>query len=152
MKIYLKRNIIIITIGLIFGMLLISSCGKKIIDYADIEGEFYFINQTNHTIKIVNPIQEFNVVNGQTNLIKHQQGGVKTVNSSSYSDPFTYGMASKDKKILIKINNKCENATSSSEHSILNINNYVAERIGERTYKFTYTFTEADYNRAVGCP
>lgn len=139
-------------ISMLFIMPMISSCGKKIIDYADIEGEFYFVNQTNYTIKVVNMQQEFNVVIGQTNLIKHLQGGLKTVNPSSYSDPFTYGMAPNDKKILIKINNKCENVTLNSEHSILNINSYSAEKLGERKYKFTYTFTEADYNRAVTCP
>lgn len=139
-------------LAIIFSISLISSCGKKIIDYADIEGEFYFVNQTSYTIKIVNLQQEFNVITGQKNFIKRYQGGSKTVNASSYSDPFTYGMAPNDKKILVKINNKCENSTPTSIHSLLNINSYVSEKIGERKYKFTYTFTEADYNRAVTCP
>lgn len=137
--------------GFLFSLILIPSCGKKIIDYADIEGDFYFINPTNYTVKIVNFQQDFNIISGELKLINHKQGGLKTVTPISYTDPFTYGMAPNDKKLQLKIGNRCENATLNSQHSILNINSYVAEKLGERKYKFTYTFTEADYNRAIIC-
>lgn len=32
------------------------------------------------------------------------------------------------------------------------LKNHTAERVSDVTYKFTYTFTEADYNRSVNCP
>lgn len=56
--------------------------------------------------------------------------------------------------INIKFNgNRClSNQVATSEHSPLNIKNYVVENIDKYTYKFTYTFTEADYDRAITCP
>ena len=57
-------------------------------------------------------------------------------------------------EIIIKFNDvKCLiNVKENDRNSIRDIKNFVAERINNNTYKFTYTFTEADYNRASTCP
>lgn len=56
--------------------------------------------------------------------------------------------------ITIKFdNNKCLiNQTIDSMHRVLDIKNFAAEKVDRFTYNLTYTFTEADYNRATTCP
>jgi len=123
------------------------SCNKKT-EYAQL-GEFWFINQTNYNITYKQGFEKFNVMANSSTLIKDTQDAVKKVEPNKFHAPFrSIGLP-----VVIKFNQiKCLEIDVNSEHSILDIKNYLAEKLSERKYKFTYTFTEADYNRAVACP
>jgi hypothetical protein len=128
-------------------------CGKKLIDHAKI-GEFVFINQTSYAITYEVKIGKYNILpHSTTTVIDTQDSGI-TAEANDYSSPFNeeYMVASIDPLVVRFDQTKCWMVNRNSDHSLLNIKSYVAEKLGDRKFKFTYTFTEADYNRATICP
>lgn len=140
-----------LTLG-VFSILTLSFSCKKIVEYVQY-GEFYFINETDHAIVYDLPVRGFNVDARSKIIIKQtQQGAKKESNVETYENPILYTIGDID-FITIRFDNKrCLKLTKESEHSPLNNKNYIAEKIDAKSYKFTYTFTEADYERAVSCP
>lgn len=115
--------------------------------------EFYLINQTNHLIKLDYPSYQFTIEPGKTFVIKDEQDGGKASTAEPYlNNPIPNLLNIGERKVMIKIGNKCFVSTDNSEHSLINMKSYVGEKLGERWFKFTYTFTEADYERATACP
>lgn len=111
--------------------------------------EFIYINTTNHIISFVTPTgNSFNLLSMKKHQINENQPAPKRIGFETYRTPYV-----NSNSIVLKFNgDKCLTMTNSSENSILNISHYSAVKIDEKTYRFTYTFTEADYNRAVTCP
>jgi len=138
-------------IGLIINSLFFQSCGKIRKEYNQV-AEFVYVNQTNYTIKFDNGALTIIIKPKENILFKVADGANEVVNESSFKNtpkPFdTYG----NYKLVYFDSLKCLDISQEMEHNPTDLKNYVAERISERTYKFTYTFTEADYNRAVTCP
>ncbi len=140
-------------IGLLISLLVLNSSCNKIREYAEF-GVFNFVNQTKYKITFstkASPTvyEKFSILPNSTTTIEDTQDGVKEVNSSTFHSPLIGFVP----PIVVKFDNiKCLEITSVSEHTPLDIKNYVAEKLGERKYKFTYTFTDADYNRATTCP
>jgi len=126
------------------------SCGK-ISEYAQ-NAQFYFINDTDYKIKLINQYREYVFLPRQTTVINDEQVGDGNVDVEDFRDIFTDDISLKGKELIFQIGDKCLKYTTNSERSIINLKNYSAEKINKITYKFTYTFTEADYNRAVTCP
>lgn len=128
-------------------LLLISSCKK----YYDKTGHFVFVNKTSHSITYPTLFEEYNILPNSTIIIKQSQDGTKSLDVSSYFSPFL--MRTKG-PITIKFDaNKCLlNSSSNTIHSVLDIRSFEAEKVDKFNYKFTYTFTEADYIRAIACP
>jgi hypothetical protein len=142
-----------LTLGLVFNIILISSCSKKFVNPAR-DADFHFINMTDKNISYEVGLEKFNLKPSETITIGQSQddSGLE-LSPSSYSNPFRELMTPQDKDIIIKFNvNKCWTTAVGTDHSPLDIKNYTSEKLGERKYKFTYTFTEADYNRAITCP
>ena len=146
----MKQNSIwmrFLALGIIISLtLFINSCQK--VNHGQF-AEFHFVNKTNHTITYNKPFEKYNVAAMSTTIVKESQSAGKNVTAESYHRPFMeFG------GIVLKFDqDKCIiDHPLDSPNSIINLKNYVAEKIGDRTYKFTYTFTEADYNRAVTCP
>lgn len=112
-------------------------------------GEFLYVNSTNHTINILTPhVNSFSLFGLKTHVMKQNQVAGKKVAPETFRNPFT-----NSNSLVIQFDgNRCLTMTNLSDHSLLNISHYSAEKIDDRTYKFTYTFTEADYNRATTCP
>ncbi len=83
--------------------------------------------------------------------MRYEQDSGKEINPKNFIPPL---MIVSNGGLTIRFNQtRCLVTTFYTEHSPLNINSYSNEgKIGESTYKFTYTFTEADYNRATTCP
>ncbi len=110
------------------------------------DGEYVYINSTNHIISFLTPhFNSFNLLGLKTHLIKEYQVAGK---KGTLRTPFN-----NSNSLVIQFDgNKCLTMTNLSENSLLNINHYSVEKIDDWTYKFTYTFTEADYNRATICP
>lgn len=139
-------------IGLLIKICLLGISCNKTRDWAQ-DGEFYFVNETNHYISYQKGFERYNLAPKTTIIIKQvQDAPSKGVNPGTYSSPFTKEYAYNDPFIIKYDDNRCATITRDSEHSLTRINSYLAERISERKFKFTYTFTEADYNRAVACP
>lgn len=137
-----------LTIGLFINISMLNVSCNKIREYAQF-GDFYFVNQTDYNIIYQKGLEKFNVMANSSILIRDTQDAIKEVSPNRYHTLFI----NYNPPLIIKFNdNKCLEFAPNSEHTLLDIKNYVAEKIGKRTYKFTYTFTEADYNRAVACP
>ena len=137
-----------LVLGIIISLpLFINSCQK--INYGQF-AEFHFVNKTNHAITYNEGFEKYNVAAMSTTIVKESQSAGKNVTAEGYHRPFIDSRGS----IILKFDqDKCIiDHPLDSPNSIINLKNYVAEKIGDRTYKFTYTFTEADYNRAVACP
>ena len=143
-KRYLMRGLIISLITLF------NACSQKTSRWQQV-GDFYFVNETNYSISYPTEFEIFNILPKSTTFFKQTitKGGNVIVNSqiSDYQVPLQNFSGT------IKFNNaKCLNNNIGNEHSIQEIKNYVTERTGDNTFKFTYTFTEADYNKAAICP
>ncbi len=141
-------------IGLIINFCFLSNSCDKFKIYA-IAGEFRFVNTTSYNITFDQAnFQEFNVpANSTTVIYKSQKSSfkVKEAVPSNYRSPFV--IPSIDNVIVKFGNNKCLIMQANDGiNNIRNINNFVAEKISNNNFRFTFTFTEADYNRAVACP
>ncbi len=137
-----------LVLGGIFSLLILyGSCRKEYVR----NGIFYFVNQTNHNITYENLFQEYNVAPNATIEIVQPQYANEKFDVNKYFSPL---LAKRKDTVSIRFNNnRClTNQTINSIHSVLDIKNFVREKIGNISYKFTYTFTEADYNRATTCP
>ena len=133
---------------LLFGAfsLLITFSLSCIKEYTQ-KGIFVFVNQTNYNISAGYSVEPFTLVPNSTMNKEQVQPSTKKVTALGFQNPL-----SADNQFVVKIGDKCIINTKESINSIINIASYISEKIDERTYKFTYTFTEADYNRAVTCP
>ena len=139
-----------LTFGLIISsILLFISCRKT---HFLNSGEFVFVNKTNYNITYdqVN-LQKFNVVANGITVFPTSFDGGKDLNPASYLSPLM-GLNSGLVNIQFGANKCLLKQNQNSENSILNIKSFVSEKLGIGKYKFTYTFTDADYNRAVTCP
>ncbi|WP_421945206.1 hypothetical protein [Pedobacter sp.] len=137
-------------IGLIISInSILGGCVRD--NFYDQYGQYQFINETNYNITYNTGLEDFNILPKSTIIFEEKyRGEGKKPEASNYNSPFKYYSSD----LVIKFNSlKClVNVKYDDVHSIRNIKNYTAERVNDVTYKFTYTFTEADYNRAVNCP
>ncbi|WP_316851673.1 hypothetical protein [Pedobacter agri] len=130
---------LIMSITFIFG-----GCIRD--DFRDWYGECPYLNSTNHHINIdtINIPPKTTKIKTRTYRITGKRSDVSNY-ASSYDNIPTYNIKFNNSKCLMDVKKNDEN-------SIINIKNYTAERVNDVTYKFTYTFTEADYHRAANCP
>ena len=144
-----------LTIGFIISLIaILSSCDDGYYRYQRL-AEYRFINETNHVITYPTGYERLNIAPKSNTIIKESVtiGGKETgAKISDYISPLSSHSATFN--LIIKFNNeKCLiNVKEDDINSVKNIKNFIAERIGENNYRFTYTFTEADYNRAITCP
>jgi len=141
-------------IGLIISLLtLFNSCSTTNM-YA-LGAEFKIVNKTNYNITFEEPLlQEYNVLANGTKVFTVTQRTGTRIKRALPSDYFSqFSLPGRD-MLLVKFNgNMCLSMKGKEGiNNIRDINSFVAEKLGNVNYKFTYTFTEADYNRAVACP
>jgi len=140
-------------IGLIINLIiLLNSCDS---DNAYLKvGEYHFVNETNYTITFPAGHERHNIAPKSTTVFleKFNVRGKSGAELSDFISPFF--SVSTTNILNIKFDNtKCLLDVKTNDfHSIRNIKEFVPLKIGKDSYKFTYTFTEADYNRAVDCP
>jgi len=150
---------------LIIGILIsfpILSCNKISEPVSD--GHFYFVNKTNKDITFDfesgrsnnDVLKKYAIAPNATTLVRQWQETSETITASSFRSPFVYEFGGygfvNPMPLTIKFgNDRCLIVGWDSENTPLDIKNYVAEKTGKRAYKFTYTFTEEDYNRATVC-
>ena len=134
----------------VFSLLLFSFSCKKRTEYVQY-GEFNFENKTSHLVVLNYPSFSFSIQPGESFLVKQTQDGQKNPTPDSYSEPISKLINRNTAEVVVKIGGKCFISTNESEHSIINIKSYKPEKLNDVTYKFTFTFTEADYNVAGDC-
>ncbi|RZJ75283.1 MAG: hypothetical protein EOO45_06110 [Flavobacterium sp.] len=145
-----------LTIGLISFLLgSVAACNKKT-DQA-MEGEFYFINNTSRQISFSAGFEKYNLApNERSTVFKVSDISDKSISEDSFYVPFLKEESYKlpNEPIIINFgNNRCLIVHDMlGNRNPLNIKSYSSERLAERKFKFTYTFTEADYSAAPACP
>lgn len=138
-----------LTLGLIFSLLTSSSCNKK--SEWGREGQFYFVNNSTHKIAFIEKRLKFEIEPSKTFYLQQVQSSPKVIKPEDYEDPITQEIGP-SLEVTIRIGDKCLKQVKSDINSILNIKNYKSQKIENYKYKFIYTFTDADYERAVACP
>jgi hypothetical protein len=125
---------------------LIMSC-KSDIDYI-VNGTYVYINSTDSLIQVKSSVYDFVIKPKQAHTLVQSGDGSKDINESSYVSPMLGA-------VLIFYNIKCDTLNSGlnlrSGPGITGIENYNSEKVADRHYKFTYTFTQADMDKAVAC-
>jgi len=139
----------LITFGLFVSLVFLGASCKKNTSWI-MQGDFYFINETDYPITYaMSGFEKFNIAPKSSILIKVTQDSGEDVKPFYYHSPFIEEGIKKS--FVVKFDaNKCWE-TVGNKHSPLNIEDYSPEQTGERSYKFTYTFTEADYGQAKDC-
>lgn len=129
----------------------IESCKK--VEYVK-HGEFHFINNSSHHIIYQSYLEKYNLKPGSSVIIKITQNGAeKKPTDNDYDPPFIKEIGFKIPLTIYFDDKKCWKVNLDTEHSPINIKSYTKHgKIGYRTYKFTYTFTEEDYSRTTDCP
>jgi len=138
-------------LGVIISILFFSNSCKKD-NFHEKYPEFYLINETNHLITFDDFPNNYSIQpKSFIKIVENQSVAGDLNNANNYQSPY---LTPNKSLVTIRFNNaKCLlNQMKDNEHSIVNIASFVAEKTSKYDYKFTYTFTEADYNRAVTCP
>lgn len=137
-------------IGLFVSLLPIA-CTKARIEYLK-DVEHVYINETNYTITFPKGTTTITIKPHETIAFKLRDGSNKNVDENSYNqtpNPFDFIEQYK----IIKFDDlKCLDLSKLEVNNPAYLRYYKAERLGKRSYRFTFTFTEADYNRAITCP
>jgi len=136
-------------IGLIINCNFLQSCRKGDVERTQ-DAIFVYENQTSHLIILerAGTITTF-MPNTVTSFNVTEYAGKETNEFSYKRNPFDFY---KDDKYVSFDRTKCLDLSILETNNPSNLRHYKAEKLSERKYKFTYTFTEADYNRAVNCP
>ena len=108
-------------------------------------GEFVFENKTAYTIEtprgIIQPSNKL--------TIKNEGLGPCEVNEKSYISPFNGGITitfNKTKCLPFK-----GGAKAAEGEGPVGIKNYKSSKVANLHYRFEYTFSEADYEKAIEC-
>lgn len=139
-----------IAFGLFTSLFIIGASCKKNTSWV-MNGDFYFINETAHAITYAQSgFDEFNIPPNSSILISETQDGREDIEPGYYHSPLIrQGIKN---SLVVKFDNAKCLETFNRKNTPLNIENYASENLGRRTYKFTYTFTQADYDAAINCP
>ena len=143
------RYLILGLIISLFGIL--TSCKDH---FFQINIEIQLINETNYQVTFPIGYEKYNVAPKSRIIITESsksvgKGGTR---ASDFKSPFFSINPNNDFTIKFGPTKCLSNIKIEDLHSIRDIKNFFTETLGENHYKFTYTFTEADYNRAVACP
>jgi len=130
------------------------SCGKKITDWAK-NAEYVFVNKTQHNITYIQEFEKYNVAPNSTVTFRTTGEGSENLQADQYTSPFgdpeAYTNAGRNLKLSFN-GNRCWQAAPYGNHSPLDIKSYLAEKLSNNNYRFTYIYTEEDYARAGSCP
>lgn len=115
---------------------------KKDIDFR-VRSKWVFINDTSFeiTYKPEGFWTEFNVAANSSTTIEQESEGPETVTIANFSPPLKaqYLVFNSTKCILL------------SEVGADKIENYINQKLDERYFEFTFTFTEEDFNNSSDC-
>jgi hypothetical protein len=109
-----------------------------------VTGTYVYLNETDSVIEIERGQYPFVIYPKQSHTITASGEGPEFVTVNNYVSPFN------GEVVIIYGMNKCDTLFNPTE-GILDLKNYVVENIDAWHYKFTYTFTLADMDKAVPC-
>jgi hypothetical protein len=120
---------------------LITNC-KSEIDYR-VDANWIYINETNHSITYApeNTWNDFNVGPKDTTIFIQHGDGPKDISVESYV-PIINALT-----VMID-GTKCNTELAVKLHDI---SSYEAKKIDDRTYEFTFRYTEENTSDAVNC-
>lgn len=128
-------------ISMIF-ITLFTQC-KKHQDYL-VKGTYVYVNRTNYLIEIKRGVDLFTLNPNESHTIEQIGEGPKDVTEKDYIPRFQGG------EIIVYDNEMCDTLLISKE-GFTGIENYLSQKLGDRNYKFKYTFTQTDYQKAQPC-
>lgn len=114
-----------------FFVSIFSGC-KAEKDYV-VKADWVYINNSSQSLKVTG-LEVFDLDVAATKTLSYNIDGPETVAESNYVAPFKSGTT----KIIVAGREFTDTKITDREH-------YIAERVAERHYKFTYTFTDADF-------
>jgi len=124
------------------------SC-RKISEYWG-GAEFHYINKTSRAITVELGTEAYSLEPYGVYSVRTYQETSKEIDPNNFMPPLVKSRGVRGMVIFDTI--KCLEATFDTVHSPFNIKSYINDgRIEKRVNKFTYTFTEEDYNRATAC-
>lgn len=121
----------------------VSSC-KPVEEGYIITGTFIYVNQTDSVIKVDGGMYPLQIEAHRSDTITTQWESSEKDIVRSYNIPYSQG------QIVYYGHLKCDTLNLPNE-GILNLGSYASERLGDRRFRLTYTFTNVDYNKAVTC-
>jgi hypothetical protein len=132
-----------ISVMIIFALL---QC-KGEVDYF-VQGTYVYVNSTDSLIDVKSGVYNFKIKPNDSHKIEQGGEGSEDVSAQNYVPPMI--------SAVVKYGNeKCDTLDSGFKvgagEGITGISNYTSEKISKRHYKFTYTFTNLDYNKARPC-
>ncbi len=99
-------------------------------------------------IEVKSGVYDFTINPSQSHIIEQGGEGPKDVSEKNYVPPMTSAL-------IIYSSTKCDTLDTTNKigtgEGIIGISNYINEKIGNRHYKFAYTFTDIDYKKALPC-
>ena len=131
---------------LLFGVMLMFSCGKVYVDY-DVYEDIVLENKSSHTITISRSADADYTAQSylpeSVTLSPDDVCEIRVLTNTLCSD---FGTATFDSKVIIDYQSTPRNA-----YSITNNSNYIVKQIGDSKYhyQYIYTFIDADYENAL---
>ena len=122
----------------ISSVLMMKSCYQKV--DARVTGEWVCINETAHIIEVKAKVfNSFILQPGESYTFIGSGEGPENITEKEYISPYSLGGT----KVIV--NNTDEYVLAKGE-SITDTENYQVEKLGYNHFRFTYRFTEADFN------
>ena len=136
---------------LLIGISIIAfSCSKGTTEYR-VRSDWVYVNKTEYTIEYGDP-NTLPILNPNESYTFYQEGGGPP-NVTEYN----YVVPDRLSSIIRFDNDWCdtlyvgENAWGDNAESIFSVDNYSSEKIEDNYFRFTYTFTNKDYDLAGLC-
>jgi hypothetical protein len=111
-------------------------------------GTYVYVNNTDSLIEVKSGVYNFSINPNEFHTIEQTGDGSKNISEEDYVPPMTSAG-------IIYASTKCDTLDTGVKvgkgEGILSLENYKSEKVGDRHYKFTYTFTDIDYKKAVPC-
>ena len=138
-------------LGLVISLIItLNSCKDH---FFSIVGEYQFVNETNYSVTYSSSYEKFNVApNSAVVIMENGRGsGKEGIREADFVSPL-FSLSSADILTIKFDQTRClTDVKVDDKHSVRNIKNFRITKMGNNHYKFTYTFTEEDYNRAMAC-
>lgn len=131
----MRINTILILI--VFAISTLSGCGQAIVDYHALT-TWEYVNESSHFLRIdggQNSSLDFILEAGERHSFDISFGTGKDISAEGFTAPYS----EESTKIIV------DGKSEMTAPPIIERESYVAEKVSARHFKFTYTFTDADF-------
>lgn len=131
-------NCLIFIINILISTLFLISCKNSTVDWV-VRADWFFINQTAHSISFSKNYEKFNMAPYDTVFYQERGDGPEFLEAYSYQSPLY-------EAIVFYDSIRCDTIFNNGPG---NIANFEYSKLEERYFEFTYTFTEEDFNNST---